>query len=212
MKKAILDVIESIGGNVKMVKGNSLKDDLLSITFDKLLYADFHGHFEIFKLEEFYNENKDLFISDKDLFVSKMLDRYFCITLEGLGQKFWKAELFTPFKSGTEDYKEWNDYFNDNDPDYGVNLTEINKVTGTTSPDFILLLESYGFPDSYYICVSDPNPDNPTVFGTDHEVFFREITNEGSLEDFLKKFLTKDSFVEFAFEDIEQFIQKASQG
>ena len=209
MKKTILDMIENLGGNVKDVKDNSLKEDLLSITFDTVLYADFHDYFEIFKLEEFYNENKDMFFSDKDVFISKMLDRYFCITTEGLGQKFWKAELFTPFKAGTEDYEEWGGHFNDNDPDYGVDLTEINKITGDTKPDLILLLESYGFPDHYYICLSDPTPDNPTVFGTDHEVFFSEITNEGNLEEFLKKFITKDRFVQIALEDIAQFTQKS---
>ena len=58
------------------------------------------------------------------------------------------------------------------------------------------------------ISLSDPNLDNPTVFGTDHEVFFSEISNEGSLDDFLKKFVTKDEFVETATKDIEEFISE----
>ena len=207
MKQKILDIIKKLGGNINNVKGVSLQDDLLSITFDTVLYADLHDDFEIWGLEEFFNNNKELFLSDKDVFFKNMLNKYFCLTKEGLCQKFWKAELFTPFKNGTEDYKEWNDIFIDGDSDYGVNLTEIRKVTSDSNPDFVLMFESYGFPDHYYICLSDPCPENPTVFGTDHEAFFREISNEGSLEGFLKKFITKDKFLEIAIEDIKQFAQ-----
>ncbi len=55
---------------------------------------------------------------------------------------------------------------------------------------------SYGFPDGYYICLSDPNPENPTVFSTDHEVYFEEITNEGTFKDFLNRFCTEKEFIE----------------
>ena len=202
MKQTILDMIEKLGGNIKNVKGNSLQEDLLSITFDTVLYADLYDDFEICKLEEFFSENKDLYLSDKDAFVSKMLDEYFCITEDGLGQKFWKAVLFTPFREGTEDFKEWGSMFTDDDM---VDLAEIRKATNDSSPDLILLFESYGFPDHYYLCLSDPQPENPTVFGTDHEVFFSEISNEGNLEDFLRKFITKDKFVEIALGNIAEF-------
>lgn len=77
-----------------------------------------------------------------------------------------------------------------------VNLEEIIAVSNDPSPDFVHVFESYGFPDNYYICLSDPHPENPTLFGTDHEVFFREITNEGTLEDFLKKLLTKEELLD----------------
>lgn len=38
MKTEILERIKQLGGNVENVKGSSLKDDLLSITFDTALY------------------------------------------------------------------------------------------------------------------------------------------------------------------------------
>ena len=38
MKKEILEKIKQLGGNIDNVKGNSLADDLLSITFDTVLY------------------------------------------------------------------------------------------------------------------------------------------------------------------------------
>lgn len=59
----------------------------------------------------------------------------------------------------------------------------------------IQLFYSYGFPDQYYICIEDPSRDNPTLFGTDHEVFFREMTNEGVLEELLVKFMTPEELI-----------------
>lgn len=38
MKTEILERIKQLGGNVENVKGSSLKDDLLAITFDTVLY------------------------------------------------------------------------------------------------------------------------------------------------------------------------------
>jgi hypothetical protein len=121
------------------------------------------------------------------------------LTIEGFGQMFWEVSPFTPFKEGTPDYDEWYDDFIDEDTD----LTEIIKVTNDTNPDFILLATSYGFPDNFYIALSDPNPENPTLFGTDHEVFFREVSNEGNLEDFMNSFMTKEEVLEMVKKQIE---------
>ena len=204
MKREILETLRKLGGDISRAKGASLYEDLLSVTFDTVLYADFYGDFDICELEEFYSENKALFLSDKDAFSSKLLEKYFCLTDEGYDQKFWRAEMFTPFRSGTKDNEEWISEFGEDFFDKHMDLTEIRKITDDTQPDFLLLFESYGCPDHYYICLSDPNPENPTVFGTDHEVFFREISNQGSLSDFLGNFFTKDEFLEIAFETIEQ--------
>ena len=77
-----------------------------------------------------------------------------------------------------------------------TNLSEIKKVVQNGKLEFVEIAYSYGFPDGYYICLSDPNPENPTVFGTDHEVYFYEITNEGTFEEFLQRFYTKNEFLE----------------
>ena len=202
MKQEILDALKNLGGNIDNAKGGSLYEDLLSVTFDTVLYADFHNDFEIWELEKFYNENNDLYSSDKNTFSAKLLDKYFRLTRDGMCQEFWDVKMFTPFKKDTDDYKEWNSIFSD------VDLTEIRKITDNTKPDFMFLFESYRFPDSYFICLSDPQPNNPTVFGTDHEEFFREISNRGSLLDFLKNFISKEKFIEIAIEDIEKFYRK----
>src|SRR4051812_7162428 len=188
MKKEILEQIKKLGGNIDNVKGNSLQEDLQSITFDTVLYqrptdapwATAEEEEPIYGIGDFINQNESLFKEDREALYNKIIQKYFRLTTEGFGQVFWEASLFTPFKEGTPDFAEWNGDFTDDETD----LTEIIKVTNDTSPDFILLFTSYGFPDSYYIALSDPNPENPTLFGTDHEVFFREVTNEGNLEDF----------------------------
>ncbi|RZL59032.1 MAG: hypothetical protein EOO93_16250 [Pedobacter sp.] len=208
MKKEILEKIQQLGGNIDNVKGNSLADDILSITFNTVLYqkpedtpwqtADQAE--PIYGIGQFINENEALFNTDKQALYNKIIDKYFRLTNEGYGQVFWQPKLFTPFKQGTADFKEWNDDFTDEETD----LSEIIKVTSDKTPDFIEVFYSYGFPDNYYICLSDPNPENPTLFGTDHEVFFREVTNEGSLEDFINTFMTKEELLTIVKNRIEK--------
>ena len=208
MKKEILEKIQQLGGNIDNVKGNSLADDILSITFNTVLYqkpedtpwqtADQAE--PIYGIGQFINENEALFNTDKQALYNKIIDKYFRLTNEGYGQVFWQPKLFTPFKQGTADFKEWNDDFTDEETD----LSEIIKVTNDKTPDFIEVFYSYGFPDNYYICLSDPNPANPTLFGTDHEVFFREVTNEGSLEDFINTFMTKEELLTIVKNRIEK--------
>ena len=199
MKQEILDRIKKLGGNIEQVKGNSLQENLLSISFDTVLYprptdtpwSSAEDEEPIYGIGEFVDDNMELLRSNQQAFYDKLVEKYFCLTEVGYGQTFWIAKLFTPYKEGTEDYEEWNTYFTDD-----VNLEEIHKVVDDPKPDFVQLFYGYSFPDHLYICLSDPNPENPTVFGTDHETFFNEINNVGNLEDFLKRFMTKEEVVE----------------
>ena len=208
MKKEILDRIQQLGGNISKVKGLSSHSDILSITFDTVLYKrpidtpweKAEDSEPIYGISEFINENHELFKKDPKAFYDKIIEKYYRLTIEGYGQMFWEGRPFTPYKQGTEDYEEWNDEFIEDD----IDLSEITKVTNETTPDFIYLFSSYGYPDNYYICLSDPNPENPTLFGTDHEVFFREVTNEGNLEDFLNIFMTKEELLEIVKRRIER--------
>lgn len=208
MKKEILEKIKQLGGNIDHVKGNSLSDDILSISFNTVLYPrtedtpwqTAEDAEPIYGIGEFINKNEELFKTDKQAFYNKIIDTYFRLTDEGYGQVFWQPKLFTPFKEGTEDCEEWNSEFIDED----IDLSEIIKVTHDKTPDFIEIFYSYGFPDHYYICLSDPNPENPTLFGTDHEEYFREVTNQGNLEDFLNTFITKEELIEIVKNRIEK--------
>lgn len=209
MKAEILEKIKKLGGNIENVKGNSLAEDILSITFDTVLYQrpedtpwqTAENAEPIYGIGEFINENEELLKKDKQALYDKIIDKYFRLTKEAYGQVFWQPRLFTPFKEGTEDFEEWNVDFTDEEE---TDLTEIIKVTNDKTPDFIEIFYSYGFPDNYYICLTDPNPENPTLFGTDHEEYFRKVTNEGNLEDFLNTFMTKDELLEIVKKRIEK--------
>ena len=112
-------------------------------------------------------------------FDKKMVDTYYTLDEEPRGQLFWVAKPFTPFQKGTQDLKNgmigfqmmqsWAKSFN---------------IQIATLLAFVELLYTDAYPNNYYICVSDLNVDNPIVWSTDHEEFFTEVTNEGTLEDF----------------------------
>jgi hypothetical protein len=209
MKQSILNRIKALGGDVSKVKGVSLAEDLISITFNTVLYqrptdtawqtAD--DSEPIYGISDFVDANKALFDADKQAFYDKMLETFYQITKKGYGQMFWTAQMFTPFKEGTDDFEEWNDDFIDE------NLTDLSIIIAHANdpkPDLIAVFYSYSFPDNFYICSADPNPENPTLFGTDHEVFFNEITNEGTLEDMLNSFMTKDELLEIVKKALEK--------
>ena len=209
MKSEILNRIKDLGGNIDNMKGESLKDDLLSITFDTVLYqrprdtpwAEADEQEPIHGIGEFIEENEELLKTDRKALYDKIIEKYYCLTEEGYGQTFWQPILFTPFKEGTDDFNEWNrDFTNDED----IDLSEIEKVTGSKTPDLIQIFYSYSYPDHYYICLSYPNPDSPTLFGTDHEEFFREVSNEGTLEEFLNSCMTKEELIEIVEKEIDK--------
>lgn len=192
MKESILTRIEALGGDISNVKGISLAEDLQSIKFNTVLYPKPEDEVPqtdnpepIIDLGEYIAENIDLYNDDEETFYKSLIDRYYRDTEEGFGQMFYWGILFTPLKKGTDDYDEW---FENN-----VDFSEIKKVVGDGDLVFIQVMYSYGFPDSYYVCLSDPDQDNPKIFGIDSEETF--YTNEGKLEDFLNSFMTKDEFL-----------------
>lgn len=200
MKQEILNRLQALGGDISKVKGTSLQEDLLAITFDTVLYekpedtpwtkADEEE--PICGLGEWVDTHIELYKSDKKAFYNKMIAEFYCLTQEPRGQHFWIANLFTPFKEGTTDYEEWYDDFSDEE---FVDLTEITKLTTDKTPDFIQLFYTYSYPDHLYIALSDPNPENPTLFGTDHEVFFSEVDNMGTLEDYFNTLMTPEELI-----------------
>ena len=201
MKQSILNRIQALGGDISKVKGTSLQEDLLSITFNTVLYekpedtpwAKADEEEPIYGLGEWVDTHFKLYKSDKKAFYDKMIAEFYCLTEEPRGQHFWVANLFTPFKEGTADYEEWYDDFSEEE---FVDLTEITKLTSNKTPDFIQLFYTYSYPDHLYIALPDPNPENPTLFGTDHEVFFSEVDNMGCLEDYLNTLMTPEELID----------------
>ena len=77
-----------------------------------------------------------------------------------------------------------------------LNAYEVKKIVQGKEMDFICIFYSYGYPDHFFVCATDPDQNNPTVYGTDHEMYFQEIENEGKLEEFLDRFMTQKEFLE----------------
>ena len=202
MKAEILDRIKQLGGEISDLKGISLQEDLQAIVFDTVLYpkpintawVNEDDQEPIYGISELITENQNLLTSNTDEFYQKIIDHYYKITEEGFGQIFFKNELFTPFKEGTATYQEWNGEWEEND---------FKKTINGSDMELMLIGYSYGFPDNLFICLTDPNPENPMVYGTDHEVFFDEITKEGTLEEYFNAFLTKEELIEIVRKKLE---------
>lgn len=200
MKKQILDRIKALGGNVDHVQGFSLVDDLVSIQFNTVLYerpkevqwATADQQEPIYGLAEYIEQHRVQFDLDPDAFFEQLIQHFYQLNEAAHGQTFWQPFLFTPYKVGTEDFEEWNYDFLQDD----IHLKEVIEFTKNPEPDFVQVFYRYRFPDQFYICLSDPNPENPTLFGTDHETFFKEVTNQGSLEQFLNQCMTPDELIE----------------
>ncbi|MEZ6056450.1 MAG: hypothetical protein R3C01_07070 [Planctomycetaceae bacterium] len=192
MDAEILTRLQELGADTSLVDNDaSLVDQLGSIRFRQVL---FHDSWECYGIREFLEQHEDLYKSDQEAFVEELLDSLLADDDEPRGQMFWRHVLFTPLTPGSDDHKEWDDYFDE------LELTEIREVAGNGNLEFIQIIESYGYPDHYYICLSDPNPENPTVFGTDHEEYFSEITNLGTLKEFLDTLLSRSALREISLE------------
>ncbi len=202
MKKEILKRIEQLGGNIDHVKGVSLQQDLQSITFNSVLYpkrqdtpwAKANESEPIYSIGEFIQKNLEVFKSDRVKFYNNIIEHYFKITEEGFGQVFFRIDLFTPFKINSADYDEWNGEWEEED---------FKKVIKGSEMDLMFIGHSYGFPDNLFICLSDPNQENPMVYGTDHEVYFDEISEEGTLEEYFNSFMTKEELIEIVKSKLE---------
>lgn len=198
MKQEILERIKLLGGNINNVIGKSLKEDLTSIEFKNPLYPNSFSE-ELYGLDDFFDKHKKLYFENKDLFFEKISDHYFSNHEIPYGQSFFRNFLFTPFNKDSDDYGELDGI---------VTEEEIREVVKCNILDFICICYSYGYPDHYFICLDDSDQNNPIVYSTDHEVYFNEIENEGTLEDFFKEFLTKDEFLEIAKEYFEGEVEE----
>ncbi len=162
MKKEIRDRIHELGGKSNFT-GESLQKDMESIQFNKTFLI---SGFEDFLQTETYKKIKEIgSIPDSEIVYPRIT---------------FQSKIFTPFTVGTEDYEEWNDCLEE---------ATVRAVINEKVLDFMYIGETNSWPNYYFVCLLDKNPKNPTVYSTDHEVFFDEITIEGTLEDYFKKFV-----------------------
>ncbi len=185
MNEQIIKRINILGGNTDAVSNDkSFAENWQSIRFDHHLYDK---DWDVYGIDAFYESHKDVYEKDSGKFYENLLEHYFSDHELPYGQYFFRNWIFTPFKENTDDYEELDGLVEEN---------EIREVVEGTEMEFICLFYFYGYPDHFFICLSDPDPSNPTVYSTDHEVYFQEIENEGSLEKFLDRFMTKKEFQE----------------
>lgn len=188
MTPEIWQQIQRLGGTVAAPEA-SLAAFLQATSFPHPLYPRKYAE-ELYGLDEFYQQHQALYAANAPAFYEALLQHFFADHELPYGQDFFRNFLFTPFTPNTPDYGELEGLVTPDD----LPLT----VAGTDPLEFICICYSYGFPDHYFVCVSDPNPQNPTVYGTDHEVFFEELTPVGSLEEFLTRYLSKEEFLAIA--------------
>lgn len=200
LQPQLLQRIQALGSNISQIKGESLFEQLSTITFNSVLYlkptdtpwANTDEEEPIYGLAEFIDQYSTLITTNQEMLYQKIIEHFYQLTDEPHGQLFWEPTLFTPFLEGSDDFIEWNDLFVDVSE---VNLQKIIEHTKTTTPAMIQLFASYGYPSHYYCCLEDPHTDNPTLFGTDHTEFFQDISNEGSLLEFLNRCMTPTELI-----------------
>ncbi|MGG7437987.1 hypothetical protein ACQ7CU_07885 [Chryseobacterium arthrosphaerae] len=197
MNEQIIKKINILGGNTEAVSTDkSFAENWQGIRFDHDLYDK---DWDVYGIDAFYELHKDVYYNDARKFYENLLEHYFSDHELPYGQYFFRNWIFTPFKENTDDYEELDGLVEEN---------EIREVVEGTEMEFICLFYFYGYPDYFFVCLSDPDPSNPTVYSTDHEVYFQEIENEGSLENFLDRFMTKEEFQEVVKTYLEEKYRK----
>jgi hypothetical protein len=106
MKIEILNKIKSLGGNISNLKGVSLQDDFAAITFQHPLYASNYAD-GLYGIDEFFEQNKALYLTNKDTFYDALMAHFFSDHEIPYGQMLFRKTLFTPFVKGSADYDDW---------------------------------------------------------------------------------------------------------
>ena len=179
MNRKIKKAFKELGAVVKEPKTDSIVDFFDAIELNIPLYSKAWED-NLFGMDEFR-------LKYKEPVYENVMEHFFTPDISPNGHTWFSPKLFKPF---TADYDEWQ--FRESDED--INVTAIRELIKDGVLEFLIIFESYSYPDHFFICLNDPHPENPTVFSTDHEEFFLEIENEGNLESFLDDFLRKDEF------------------
>lgn len=182
---AIERQIRELGGTTSSAD-LPLKETLLGISFLHYLYRE---DWEFYGVDEYFAQHRAVYDRNPDEFLDQLETYYFSKHDFACGQHVWQPAAFTPFTPGTSDFQEWDSFLSQH-----ADLSAFREVCGDGVLEFVQLIYSYGFPDHYYVCLQDPAQDNPTVFGTDHEEFFREISEYGPLAQFLERYCTRADF------------------
>ncbi|MDB2687404.1 hypothetical protein N9Y42_09355 [Mariniblastus sp.] len=196
LQKRILNQIEKLGGHVRPGKIGTLAASLRAITIPHALYKK---DSEIYGIQEKLDSSRKLYDRDRTAFFKRLESQ--CLKRSCPYADFvWKPFVYSPLTKGS---KHYDSMFGD--PSYN-NLTAIRSHVGYCNIEFLMLSVGFGVPDNVFICLQDPAPENPTVFGTDHEQFFSEISPLGKMADFLKQFCTPRELRSELKSHVETFI------
>ncbi|PJJ60280.1 hypothetical protein [Hymenobacter chitinivorans] len=188
MTPEIRQLIHQLGGTTPAAPDATLPEFLLATSFPHPLYPRSYAE-ELFGLDEFYAQHQSLYAQDSAAFFEALRRHFFSDHELPYGQDFYRPFRFTPFTKDTPNYGELDDL---------VTPAQVQQTIPGEPLEFICFCFSYGFPDHYFVCLGDADPQNPTVYGTDHEVFFQEISTVGSLADFFRRYLTPTEFLALA--------------
>lgn len=159
MQKQVLNRIEELGGRFMKPRSDTVKDYILSIQFPHVLYSE---EWDFCGVDKYFTKNRTIFNKSESAFFDKLEREFFAHSETPRGQTFWKKKLFTPLTPGTDDYQIWASDFQGAK---FVDLKPLRKIYGHGDLEFIQIAFAYGYPDPFYVCLQDPKPKNPTVFG-----------------------------------------------
>ena len=121
---------------------------------------------------------------DATLWLTVEPEQFFKSIPRGFKPFFFRTfenHYFKPFTEGSSDQGAWGDlneeYFR-------------QQVTGPTLGFIEIGCWEGGYPDLFYVCLSDPDPSNPQVYATDSDCSWETIKQEGQLLAFLDRFQT----------------------
>lgn len=189
--KKVTSCIEKLGGSYKPPKKPSLAMNMSAIRFSSGLYfRDWDGN----GIDSFLNDHPKL-LNETTTKIADRAEKKLLSTKSHYGSKaLWQCHRLRPF---SQEEKEF------------VDLTEIREYAGDGPLDFLqIVYVDAGYPDQHFICLQDPKPGNPTVFGTDHEVSFQEYYGFTPLSDFLAQFMTPKQFRKSLEEHIEFYAER----
>ncbi len=151
----------------------------------------------LFDLDSFIKENKSLLKTNVTELDKKIIDKYTSMHNQCLGQFKWEGILYTPLAVGTKDYKMMQESYSFDKK----NLREVIGKNNSIEPEFVEIFYTCSnvndfYAVYFYICTIDSNPENPTVYSTNEDCHFCNLENEGTLEDFLNTFMTKEELIE----------------
>jgi len=182
MKKEIENRIIELGG-VCNFRGESLKDDLLSISFEKPFLVKDYGSF-ILDTDGMSNSSG---ISSYQTFQQKLIEGG-AVPYHKVPSSFFefKTVFYTPFMTDSKEYDEYA--LDDKIAD------DVRAITKSNNLEFVVI-GHHGAWEQYFVCLEDENCKNPTVYHHDLESPFSDVYVHGSLEDFFNYIMTEKEYL-----------------